>query len=138
MDSFFETDVEFIEESSLWSVLNHNELGSHAERYILNYLLDQQFELVALNYREKPYGEVDIIVNKDETHYFIEVKARRTSEVDLSFEGIVTPRQYVRLFNAAELYSARHGVSVRICLALLTIRDEASKTRLSLRFLPLA
>lgn len=138
LESMFESDREFIEPASQWKMPDHSELGSQAERFILNFLMDMSFEFVAVNHRERPFGEVDLIVKKNAMHYFIEVKARRSSLSEELLEGIVRPRQYMRLFHAAELYSARNDVSVQICLALLSIQDEGMKTRLSLRFLPLS
>jgi len=137
LESYFEIDLEFLMPGTRWQIDNKADLGNLAEQYVLEFLLSREFRKVAVNYRERPYGEVDLIVKNDQTHYFIEVKARRNSGEEM-LESIVTPRQYARLLNAAELYSARNNVSVRICLALLSIQDEAQGSRLSLRFLPLA
>lgn len=140
MDSLFEKDHVFFDHSFAREIKGDEdgrELGSWAEGYVRNYLLDKEFQFVAANYCERPFGEVDLIVKQGELHYFIEVKARRNSELDEVLDGIVTPRQYTRLINAAEIYSSRNNVSVQICLALLSIQDKAKPPCLSLRFLPL-
>ncbi len=51
----------------------HIETGQIGERLAVQYLIDQGFSLVTRNYRKK-WGEIDIIVRKNDKIYFVEVK----------------------------------------------------------------
>ncbi len=53
-----------------------------AERYFR----DKGYRILARNYR-KPWGEIDIIVQKGGTLHFIEVKAGQVSSLELDMEG---------------------------------------------------
>ena len=137
MEVLYEMDHIFLEPRELWEKIKVSELGSVGEAFVLNFLIDKGFKRVASHLRERPFAEVDLVVEKEGLHYFVEVKTRRNSEIDEVVEGILTPRQYARLMNAAELYSMRKNVSVQLCLALLSIQDKGEESRLALRFLPL-
>lgn len=51
------------------------ETGNKGEGYAAEYLKDNGYNILALNYSSR-YGEVDIIASKDEYIVFIEVKTR--------------------------------------------------------------
>lgn len=50
------------------------ELGFLAENIAARYLESENYEVLAKNYR-KPWGEIDVIVKKDDAVVFVEVKA---------------------------------------------------------------
>lgn len=55
------------------SIASHIETGQIGERLATQYLLDQGFALLARNYRKK-WGEIDVIVSKNNKTHFVEVK----------------------------------------------------------------
>lgn len=53
--------------------------GNEAEEFVKNYLVQNKFSILALNYRQK-IGEIDIIASKDDICIFVEVKARASGQ----------------------------------------------------------
>lgn len=51
----------------------HNEIGATGESLATKYLENKGFSVIDRNYRKK-WGELDIIVQKDECLHFVEVK----------------------------------------------------------------
>ncbi len=56
-------------------MMNKRLIGKAYEALALDYLVANNFDLVAKNYF-CPYGEIDLVVCKDDVIYFIEVKYR--------------------------------------------------------------
>jgi len=68
----------------------------------LRYLLDRGYELVERNYRTR-YGELDLIVRKNKTLVFVEVKLRRGTDFGGPLEA-VTARKQTTIRSLAEQY----------------------------------
>ena len=68
----------------------------------LRYLLERGYELVERNYRTR-YGELDLILRKDNTLVFVEVKLRRGSGFGGPLEA-VTPRKQTTIRALADQY----------------------------------
>jgi putative endonuclease len=51
----------------------HIETGQIGEKLAAQYLINQGFDLIARNYRKK-WGEIDVVVSKDDKIHFVEVK----------------------------------------------------------------
>ncbi len=68
----------------------------------LRYLLERGYELVERNYRTR-YGELDLILRKDNTLVFVEVKLRRGTGFGGPLEA-VTPRKQTTIRSLAEQY----------------------------------
>ncbi len=79
--------------------MNIGELGETAA---CNYLKKHKYKILARNYR-KACGEIDIIVRKQETVSFVEVKTRKNSEYGLPCEA-VTPAKQRKLIQTAYAY----------------------------------
>ena len=71
--------------------LNLN-LGQWAEQQALGFLQAQGFFLIAMNYHCR-YGEIDLIVEKDQELIFVEVKARSATQYAQSCETISLSKQ---------------------------------------------
>lgn len=56
-------------------LLNNKDIGNFGEDIAVSYLLKQGYILLARNYRTRT-GEIDIILRKDDTLCFVEVKTR--------------------------------------------------------------
>lgn len=81
-------------------------MGDRGERIALRYLEERGYSLVEKNYRTR-HGEIDLIVQRDQSLVFVEVKLRR----DLGFGDpleAVTPRKQATIRAMAEQYLATH------------------------------
>jgi len=80
-------------------------IGHQGEELVLNKLLKDGFKLVTKNYRKR-FGEIDLIVSKENLLVFVEVKLRRSNYFDLS--EIVTLTKQKRVIKAAKDYISRN------------------------------
>lgn len=69
--------------------MNIGEIGENAA---CDYLKQHKYKILARNYR-KPYGEIDIIVQKEETVSFVEVKTRKNAVFGLPCEAVTRNKQ---------------------------------------------
>lgn len=60
-------------EQKLNKKLLNKEIGNQGELLTAHYLKNQGFIILEMNYR-KPWGEIDVIVKKNEVIHFVEVK----------------------------------------------------------------
>lgn len=70
----------------------HLNLGQWAEKQALSFLQTQGFSLIVANYHCR-YGEIDLIVQKDQEIIFVEVKARSSTRYAQSYETISLSKQ---------------------------------------------
>ena len=81
---------------------NKRKLGAQVEQFITEYLTEQGFVILEMNYRCRQ-GEIDIIA-KDDTYYvFIEVKYRKSTAYGLPQEAVGFNKQR-RICKAAQYY----------------------------------
>jgi putative endonuclease len=83
-------------------------VGGWGEGVAVKYLEQRGYRVIARNIRT-PYGEIDIVAEKDGFTVFIEVKARASSSLGPP-EISVTPRKQAHMLAAAEHYSAEHEI----------------------------
>lgn len=76
-----------------------------AEKYAFNFLKSRNYSILALNYR-KPWGEIDIIAEKNEVVVFIEVKASHKEIIGFEPELRVNKDKVRRIIRAARTYIA--------------------------------
>ena len=81
------------------------EFGNWAESRSADYLKSKGYKILARNYR-KPWGEIDIIAEKDNTLIFIEVKANKEEVAGFEPERRISPEKLRRLNRAIETYLA--------------------------------
>jgi len=82
-----------------------SEFGSWAEDYVAQYLRSRGYAVVENNYR-KPWGEIDIIAEKEGVLIFVEVKANKYERVGFEPENRVSPEKLRRLMRAIQTYLA--------------------------------
>lgn len=77
-------------------------IGESGERQALEYLVKNNFKILAKNYR---YGkaEIDIICTRDQTLVFVEVKKRKNSTYGYP-ETFVSSNQQKQIIRAADHY----------------------------------
>lgn len=83
-------------------------VGARGEEIATAYLEEHGYTLVARNFRT-PYGEIDIVAEKDGFTIFVEVKTRTSSSLGPP-EISVTPRKQEHMLSAAEHYCQQNEV----------------------------
>lgn len=78
--------------------------GLNAEERASNFLIQNGYTVLEHRYKTK-YGEIDLIVQKDNTLSFIEVKARPTKTEALES---ITSKTKKRISNTASIYLANY------------------------------
>lgn len=83
-------------------------VGGWGEKVAAGYLYEQGYSLISRNVRT-PYGEIDIIAEKDGFTVFVEVKTRTSSSLGPP-EISVTPRKQEHMLAAAEYYAQENEI----------------------------
>lgn len=86
--------------------------GGWAEDRALSYLLERGYRLLGRN-RRTPFGEVDLLMEKDGVHVLVEVKQRSSAAFGTPLEAI-TPKKMERLLKSARYLLGRDDVPVRL------------------------
>lgn len=81
-------------------------LGAWGEQKALEYFKAKGYQVVALNVRT-PYGEIDLIAEKENRLHFVEVKTRTTNQFGLP-EKAITEQKFVHMLESAESYLQEH------------------------------
>ena len=88
--------------------MNNRQKGTLGEQQALEYLEKKGYKLVDKNWHYSKNAEIDLIVMKDKTLVFVEVKARSNLNYGHPFEAITkTKMQNIRL--AVQGYLSTHG-----------------------------
>lgn len=85
---------------------SHLRRGHEAELRACRYLVKQGLVSLDNNYRT-PYGEIDLIMQQDDTIVFVEVRYRRSEAFGQAYET-VDGRKQNKLRASAEYYLQRH------------------------------
>lgn len=80
-----------------------SELGFFAEHYAAEYLKTKGYQILGHNYR-KPWGEIDVIAQKEGTIIFVEVKANKKEIQGFEPELRVSPDKRHRMARIARTY----------------------------------
>jgi putative endonuclease len=83
-------------------------VGGWGEKVAAGYLEDRGYSVIARNVRT-PYGEIDIVAEKDGFTIFVEVKTRTSSSLGPP-EISVTPRKQAHMLAAAEHYTQENEI----------------------------
>lgn len=83
------------------------QIGQKAEKQVAALLKDRGFRILGRNWKTK-VCEIDIIAQKEDVIYFVEVKYRR-QEAQGSGVEYITPKKLNRLHFAAEIWNQQHG-----------------------------
>ena len=97
----------------------HNELGKKGEQLAVDYLLENNYDIIECNYRFDK-AEVDIIAKKNEILAIIEVKTRSTSDFG-NPQDFVKPKQIQRLVKAVDEYVTENDLDVEIRFDIIAI-----------------
>ena len=83
-------------------------VGSWGEQIAAGYLHERGYLVVSRNVRT-PYGEIDIVAQKDGFTIFVEVKTRTSSSMGPP-EISVTPRKQEHMLATAEYYAQENEI----------------------------
>lgn len=86
---------------------NNRKIGQKYEDIAAEYLTKKGYQIVKRNYRN-PYGEIDILAQKDGVWIFCEVKFRSTRHCGSPLEAVDVRKQR-RISKAAFYFYAYHG-----------------------------
>ena len=86
----------------------NQKIGAWGESVAAKYLEERGYVIVARNVRT-PYGEIDIVAEKDGFTIFAEVKTRTSSNLGPP-EISVTPRKQEHMLAAAEHYTQENEI----------------------------
>jgi putative endonuclease len=86
----------------------NQKIGNWGESVTAKYLEERGYSVLARNVRT-PYGEIDIVAQKDGFTIFIEVKTRTSRSLG-PLEISVTPRKQEHMLAAAEHYASEHEI----------------------------
>jgi putative endonuclease len=104
---------------------HHLQTGKIGENLAWDYLVNHGYAILETNWRHS-HWEIDIIVSKNNTLHFFEIKTRRSKKFGLPEEKVGNKKiQY--LINAAEQYLYLNPQWKRIqfdILAILLIKNE--------------
>ncbi len=102
------------------------QFGQSSELFVINYLVKQNFKILAHNY-QKFFGEIDIIAQQNNLIVFVEVKARKNSTVSL--HQLVTHTKQQKIIKTAKHFMSQHisimqNKVLRFDVALLHLQDH--------------
>ena len=100
----------------------HNELGKKGEQLAVDFLLENNYEIVERNYRFDR-AEVDIIARKEAVLAIREVKTRSTIDFG-NPQDFVKPKQIQRLVKAVDDYVVENELAVEVRFDIIAIVKE--------------
>jgi putative endonuclease len=100
----------------------HNELGKKGEQLAVDFLLENDYEIVERNYRFDK-AEVDIIASKEDTLAIVEVKTRSTIDFG-NPQDFVKPKQIKRLVKAVDEYVTVNELDVEVRFDIIAVVKE--------------
>ena len=84
---------------------HHNDFGKWGEDVAVNYLLERGFEILARNWRHE-HKEIDIIAQREDKLYFVEVKTRHGEEWNA--EEAITAKKRALMWRAMMAWKLQH------------------------------
>lgn len=100
----------------------HNELGKKGEQLAVNFLIENNYNIVERNYRFEK-AEVDIIAQKENILAIVEVKTR--SSIDFGNpQDFVKPKQIKNLVKAVDEYVTTNDLDVEVRFDIIAIVKE--------------
>jgi len=94
--------------------------GNKAEELACGFLYDMGFEIVERNFYSR-FGEIDIIVLKDEVLHFVEVKSGEDYESAIQN---ITPRKLSRLIRTGDVYMKKNFVDINFVYDALIVTPD--------------
>lgn len=99
--------------------------GRLAEQAAAEYLKGLGFKILQQNWRTR-FCEIDIVAQKDDVVYFVEVKYRKSNLQGSGLEYI-TPQKFKQMKFSAEYWVAEHNWQAQYCLSAIEVTGEDYK-----------
>jgi len=103
----------------------HNELGEKGEKFAVEYLLKNGYNILEKNYRYLK-AEVDIIAQKGEVLVGVEVKTR-SSDYFEDPQDAVKPKKIKLLVSAIDYYVVQRDLDVEVRFDIIAILYQNNK-----------
>jgi len=100
----------------------HLRRGDNAEQQALEFLLRQGLQLTCKNYRCKT-GELDLVMNDQQTLVIIEVRFRQSDKFGSALESI-TPKKQSRIIAATKHYIMSNKINPQIRFDVIAISGD--------------
>lgn len=103
--------------------INRRIIGDRGENLARRFFLDRGFIIVDHNFHSR-WGEIDLVLRKDRSFHFVEVKLRRTADFGLPQEAVIQAKQR-RIRQAALFWLRRRQLSLdtEVHFDVLAIRE---------------
>jgi len=97
----------------------HNELGKKGEQLAIDFLIENDYQIVSRNFRFDK-AEVDIIARQQDILAIIEVKARSTADYG-DPQDFVKPKQIKNILKAVDEYVIVNDLDVEVRFDIIAI-----------------
>lgn len=87
----------------------NKEIGSHGEKMAKNFLIQEGYEILDMNYRCK-LGEIDLISKINDIICFVEVKTRYFKTYGTPIESITFKKQQ-KIYKVAQYYCIKNNLT---------------------------
>lgn len=108
------------------------EKGKEGELLVSQYLKKQGYTIITQNYRKR-FGEVDLIVQKDDTLAFVEVKWRHDPLIDPA--ELIGPSKQKKIVSIAKEFLSKHNDLDVVCRFDVALIEESNNS-IKLRYIP--
>ena len=100
----------------------HNELGKKGEQLAVDFLLENNYDIVERNFRFEK-AEVDIIAKKADILAIVEVKTRSTVDFG-NPQDFVKPKQIKNLVKAVDAYVTQNDLDLEVRFDIIALVKE--------------
>jgi len=107
---------------------SHNELGEKGEQLAVDFLVENNYDIIERNYRFDK-AEVDIIAQKEDVLAIIEVKTRSTTGFG-NPQDFVKPKQIQRLVKAVDQYVTSNELEVEVRFDIIAIVKQNNQFKI--------
>ncbi len=108
--------------------MNSKDTGEIGEEIALIFLEQKGYKLIERNYLKRPFGEIDLILKKQKTIFFVEVKTTITSGQDFLVRNL-NSEKIKKFRRISEIYLKEKkilGIKIKF-LAIFVVLDEENK-----------
>nr|WP_321244604.1 YraN family protein [uncultured Psychroserpens sp.] len=98
---------------------NHNELGKKGEQLAADFLLKNEYEIIARNYMYQK-AEVDIIAKKGDVLVIVEVKTRTSGDFG-DPQQFLKPKQMQRIIKAVDYFVNDNEMDLEVRFDIIAI-----------------
>ena len=94
------------------------------EKKAKQWLEQRSYRILEENYYS-PYGEIDLIAEKEDIIYFIEVKSSQSSAIPLTYK--LSKAKKTNIMNTSLHYIEKNNITRQISFSLITIQKETTR-----------